>query len=79
MRVPTSPAGEEHRNRGGFRRSGWGSQAQPPSGQFWGEAETGAGRALQPWVWVQREKRKRLRQREQGSPALGARFPAGCV
>ena len=83
LRAQTSPTREEHRNRvgvGGLPPR-WLEGVSPSlqvasSGR--GEAETGTGQALQPWVWVERE--EKVSQAENRTvQRWEPEFPAGCV
>ena len=77
-------------HKGGAQEQGRGGEGLPPrwlegvspslqvasSGR--GEAETGTGQALQPWVWV--EKEEKVSQAENRTvQRWEPEFPAGCV
>ena len=84
LRAQTSPTRAEHRNRvgGGGGLPPWWLEGVSPSLQVAssgrGEAETGTGQALQPWVWVERE--EKVSQAENRTvQRWEPEFPAGCV
>lgn len=84
LRAQTSPTREKQRNRmvvvglPSRRLEGVRPSLQVAS-SGWGEAETGTGQALQPWVWVERGEETASQAENRAVQRWEPEFPAGCV